>query len=256
MCKTYRSLLPGTHPIDILAYTRLPKDCKKPQILEFARAEWNTSCYTGTLSAAVTSNWSPFPCTGVPQLKNVVGDNSNMLYCILDSHTSVTISEAYLLLLWTTCNTDWVTLHCWALKTGKKMAINPIKTQSSTASSEKHSLFFTNGILWFSVSTFWKVYKDFRAGLQSTWSARFCNETTADAWGSFVSVISCLDEHASQPSVTAPGMHGTDYKPEQVTGLSNKAGVNPQPLIISLGCWHTQKLGCVGPWVRTPTFLL
>lgn len=26
MCKTYRSALPGMHPIDIFAYTRLPKD--------------------------------------------------------------------------------------------------------------------------------------------------------------------------------------------------------------------------------------
>lgn len=55
----------------------------------------------------------------------------------------------------------------------------------------------------------------------------------ADAWGSSVSIISCLDSAASQPSVTAPGMHGTDYKPEQVTRLSNQAGVNPQPPIIS-----------------------
>lgn len=40
---------------------------------------------------------------------------------------------------------------------------------------------------------------------------------------------------------------------EQLTPLSNKAGVNPQPLTTS---WLMAKLGCVGPGVRTPAFLL
>lgn len=46
------------------------------------------------------------------------------------------------------------------------MVIKTIKTQPCTVSSEKHSLSFTNVILLFYASTFCKVYKDLKAGLQ------------------------------------------------------------------------------------------
>lgn len=52
------------------------------------------------------------------------------------------------------------------MKIGKKMVIKTIKTQCCTASSEKHSLFFTNAILLFYASAFCKLYKDLKAGLQ------------------------------------------------------------------------------------------
>lgn len=64
---------------------------------------FGTFCYTGTLSAAITSNWCPLLCTQVPSCRNFVGNNPNHIYWVSDLHNHYWIS---LLLPWETRNTD------------------------------------------------------------------------------------------------------------------------------------------------------
>lgn len=132
-----------------------------------------TSCYTATLSAAITSNWCPFPCTRIPSCRNFVGNKPNQ-----DHLLGLRVTQPLLDLIAATMGNlqRWLILDHWTLNIGKEESNKNHKDTALHRIFKKHSLFFTNDILLFYASLFWKAYMDVKGtGRPSAWSTPFCH---------------------------------------------------------------------------------
>lgn len=181
---------------------------------------FGTSCYTGTLPAAITSNCCPFPCTQILSCRNFVGSNPNNIYQVLDLHNHYWI---LLLLPWATCNTDWLILDHWNIS--KKTAVKTIMTQPCTEFSKSTVYFLLMIFYYFTPAYFAKL-------------TRLQEDPVLGALPFAIKQLLCEHCQLSRPAQKA-GMwpllvctvlttsQSTDL--EQLTTMSNKAGVNPQP---------------------------